>query len=674
MRARRPTGFWRQWIGLFFLGGATNVLGQNQTANEDIRWLRGRITEVSAGVELESDKEQRHVKGSSDQVNQESFYVVPAMGLALKGSIYHPNLFEFDLRGLGGVGWQENSINVPNGGTKSDAMYLLRYQLNASLLREKPYAASFFAERDHSIRDYDFFTRATVDQVSQGARVGYNDGPVPVSLSFRHVIEDVSNNSRPSSLDENTLTFSAFNERSAESRTDLSYTFDDYDRSETGAYDQTGTSHSVNLNDHTAFGRKDWMKLYSSLAYNQLDNSTTTPGRKGATDRFNQYFTDHEHLNWKHSSQLQSDYNYGYNMQDSGGTSSDGHSASAALRHQLYESLTSAFDVHSQLTSSSGSGSGFDSTRYGIGLNENYTKRMGTWGQTTLGYSGLLDHEKQDTFGQTLIIVGEPHELNDNTITFLNQPRVSVSTIQVWNPAGTILYRNLLDYLIITHGDRTEIKRTVGGQIPNNSAVKVDYTAASQSSDSYSTLANQFQLRFDFFNGLLGLYGRLNLQDNSGGSSLVLEDITDQIVGMDLNWRGFRAGAEYEVYDSNLSPYRAARLFQNFTVEPNSITTCSLDIGESWSTFPDSTRDLSVYYGIARVRVQLTTAFAVNTEGGLRFQYGEGYDQQLATARANIEYRSGKLLVQAGYEYENETYIQELRLRNYFFVRLKRTF
>jgi hypothetical protein len=72
--------------------------------------------------------------------------------------------------------------------------------------------------------------------------------------------------------------------------------------------------------------------------------------------------------------------------------------------------------------------------------------------------------------------------------------------------------------------------------------------------------------------------------------------------------------------------------------------------------------------------MQMTSALSLNTEGGLRLQYGQGYDQQLATARVNLEFKSGKLALHAGYEYEDETYIQELRLRHYFFLRLKRTF
>jgi hypothetical protein len=672
MSARRSSGSWRQWLGLCFLGGAANVMAQISLTEESVRWMRWRFTEVNTGIEMEGDREQRSVAGS--QVNRDSLYVVPTVGLGLQGSIYHPNLLQFNLNGQNGVGWQENRVDVPGGGNRSDALYLLRYQMSASLLKEKPYAATAFAEQEHTVRDYDFFTRATVDQRNLGGSVGFSDGPMPVSVSFRQVDEQVSGQARPLSLNENILTFSTYHEHSPGNRTDLSYTFDDYSRQESDAYTQTGTQHSIALNDQKTFGRGNRMKLTSSLSYQQLNSLTTPIGSGNANDRFNRYFTDHEHLNWKHTGQLQSDYNYSYNLQDSGAILSDGQAASAGLRHQLYESLSTAFDVHGQLNSSSGAGTSLSTTRYGVGLNENYTKRLGGWGRLTLGYGGLLDRERRETLGLVQFVVGETHTLNDGVITFLDQPQVSVSSIQVSDASGAVLYRELLDYLVITHGERTEIKRTVGGQIPNGGTVRVDYSVVSQPSDSYTTFANQFQVRLDFFDGLLGLYGRLNLQDNYGGQSLVLEEITDQVAGLDFTWRWLRTGAEYEVYDSNLSPYRTARLFENFTLAASPDATLGLDVGQSWSTFPQSHRTLATYHAIARTRLRLSSALTVNLEGGMRRQDGEGYDQNLATARANLEFKAGKLAMRAGYAYENETFIEELRLRHYFFFRAKRTF
>lgn len=658
----------------FCVGKATYLMAQDQAAPEEVRWLRGRITDVNAGLEIQGDRQQQTVANSGEKVKLESFYVVPTVGLGLQGSVYHPNLFDYHLNLQGGEGWQETSVNLPGGGTRSDPYSLLRYQMNASILKEKPYAASFFAEREQTTTDYDFFTRAIVDQQSLGGRAGYAEGPVPFSVSFRQSSQDISGIVHPLTLDQSTLVFAAYNERSPGHRTDLSYTLDDYSRQETDAYTQQGRNHLVSLTDVETFGPKDRLRLNSILNYNQLDTTTAPWTSADTTERFDRFFTDHEYLNWKHTEHLQSDYNYSYNLQDSGPLRTDGQAASAAVRHQLYESLSSAFDVHTQLMSSRGDGSTLDVTRYGLGLNETYTKRLDRWGRLTLGYGGLLDHEQRDTSGPSQFILGETHVLSDDVLTFLAQPRVNRLSIQVWDASGNVLYRELLDYLIIPHGERTQIQRVVGGQIPNGASVRVDYSVAPQPSDSYSTFANQFQIRLDLFQGLLGLYGHLNLQDNYGGQSLVLENITDQVVGMDVTWRFLRAGAEYEVYDSNLAPYRAARLFENLTFEANASTTLSLDAAQSWSTFPNSNTGLTSQQVIARVQLRLAPSLSVNTEGGVRFEHGYGYDQQLATARFNLQFKSGKLALQTGYEYEDQAFTGAQNLRHFFFLRAKRSF
>ena len=674
MRVRRRNGGWRQWLGLFFLGGAANVVAQNQSAQPGLRWMSLRLNEASVGLESEGNWEQRSVANLNETVTRESVYVVPTLGLDVEGSVYHPNLLQYDLKGQTGVGWQENTVDTADGGTRSDSLYLLRYQANAVLFKEKPLSASFTADKDHTTRDYDFFTRATVDRESQSGRVGYSEGPVPVSLSLTHTKEDVSGQSQPLSQDENTLFFSSYNERASGNRTDLSYTLSDYTRQETGAYIQEGTQHAVSLVDHEALGKKDRFKLNSSLQFNQLDVTTTTLGQADTTTRPSTIFTDHEYLNVKHARSLQSDYNFSYNLQDSGMVKSDGYSASGALRHQLYESLTSTIDVHGQAFSSRGAGMAIDTTTHGIGLNENYTKGLGKWARLTLGYGGLFDQEHRDTLGTTLLIVGESHTLSDSAITFLDQPQVDLFSIQVWDATGTVSYRELLDYLILPHGERTEIRRVVGGQIPEGGTVRVDYTVVSQPSDSFATVAHQFQVRLDFFDGLVGLYAQMNLQEHYAAKSLVLEDINDKVMGVDVSWRWVRAGAEYEVYDSNLSPYRSTRLFETFTFTPDPTTTLNFDMGQTWRTFGELNRGLTTYHFIARTHVRMTSALSVNVEGGIRLQQGEGYDRQLATARANLEYKFGKLAMQTGYEYEDETFLGELRRRHFFFLGAKRTF
>ena len=241
------------------------------------------------------------------------------------------------------------------------------------------------------------------------------------------------------------------------------------------------------------------------------------------------------------------------------------HAGKIALRHQLYESLTTTPDIHGTFSRSTGPDSSLDTASYGPGLDEEYAKRLGSWWAALLGNAVEYDQQHYNSQGQSQSILDEPHTLTDGVVTLLNRPLVDVSTIRVTDSAHTIVYVENLDYVVIQQGDRTQIQRVFVGTIPNGSTVLVSYSAASLPSANYQTLSDQLLIRLDLYDGLLGLYGRLRELKNYGGSSLVLENINDKVAGVDVTKRWVRAGAEYEDLDSNISPYHAARLFEDFT-------------------------------------------------------------------------------------------------------------
>jgi hypothetical protein len=647
---------------------------QRRVSVEQPRWMKLRITESSVGMESEGTFEDRTSAKSGDSSYSDSVYVVPTVGVGLRGSFVHPNLADFKFTTEDGVGWQENTSTVAGGGSRNEPMYLIRYQGDLDILKEKAYASSLFANRNHSTRTYDFFSRATVDNEQFGGRAGYSSGPVPMSVVVSQSSEDTTGLQRPTSLDDTRLAYTASNRRGDQGSTDLSYNFNDYLRRDIGFSTQRGTDHSISLYDLESLAAEDRVKLTSSLFYNNLDATFTTEDAKTTTKTPSTSFSDQESLNWKHTEDLESNYLYGYSWRESGANTSSDHNGSAGLTHQLYESLRSSFDVHAQSYSSAGGESSLDSQRYGIGLGENYTKKLGDWGKLNLGYTGLLDQEQRESLGGILMIVGEQHTLQDGVPTYLKQPLVQPGTIRVTDATGTIQYAELLDYQIIPRGDLTEIRRVVGGMIQNGSRVLVDYSAAGQPSSSYTTMGNMLSFRLGLFGEWVGLYGRLNLVNHHGGEDLILQDIHDSVAGLELNAKFARVGAEYEDFQSNLSPYTAMRLVESVNVEPTEESTLSLDLGQSWTTYPDTHREHIIYHFILRSRVRVTSYFTLNAEGGFRLEEGEGFDQTFKTARLDMDFKYSKLTFKAGYEFQDEDYLGELRQRHFFYAQARRTF
>lgn len=511
---------------------------------------------MHAGLEAEGEVEKRTLPKQNAELTRERFSVGPAFGLGLQGSVYHPNLLQFNLSAEPGVSWQQLTLSPSAGAlsAQTDEKWLLlqRYHGDMNLLQEKPYAVSVFADKEHNTRDYDFFTRATVDTQRSGGRVGYAAGPVPVSLSLTRLEEDVRSLVRPSTLTETVLSLDARNERARETGTTLSYTLEDFVRQELGIPLQQGLQQSLNVYNTESFGKNGRVKLNSSLNYNRVDETRFPLSN----------FRAQQQATVAHGKRLHSSYSYSYDQRTSGLVNSDGHQATASLQHQLYESLTSTVELRGQTLSSTAPDSSFETTRYGVGLSENYTKRLGQVGRLTLGYQVRLDQEDRQTTGQLFFIMAEPHTLTDGVMTFLNLPRVNVASVRVTDSTGTIPYHELFDYLVIGHGERTELQRVPGGTIPNGGTVLVDYTAAGQPSDSFTTLANQFQVRLDFLDGLVGVYGRLSFTDNYGGKSLILQEIADKVAGSMLTGHGAgRPGLQVRAIDVQAAIRVPGRVF-----------------------------------------------------------------------------------------------------------------
>ena len=669
VRAQNQRWHWTA-VGCFVFA-ASNLMAQQRHRNfeDEFHWFNMRITEVSLGVEVEGRNETSQLNGQTTPYRSDYIYAGPVLGLELQGSLYHPNLLQFNFKAEDGVGWQEQTVSQPVGntpaGTTSKTRFLQRYHGDLTFLKEKPYAVLLYAAKDHNFRQYDFFNQSVVDNERYGGRTGYAAGPVPFSVAYNHLEQNISSWNRSSSRKGDTLSFDARLERKQNATTTFAYKIDDYENQEFGIPLDKGNYHTANIFDMETFGKKDQVRLNSSLLYNRLEN-TRAP---------NQTLSIQEMGTVEHNKQLQSSYQYSFTDQSSGPAASTSHQAQVGLSHRLYESLTSAIDLHGNTQDSTSPGASSSTTRYGVGLSEAYTKKLGWKSRLSLGYSGRFDQEQDENTGQTLQIIDEPHPLTDGVVTYLNKPQVVIFSIQVTDSSGMTIYQPLLDYEIIPNGPLVEIRRVPGSTILNGGSILVDYQVVVQPSDRFTTLANQFSFRLDLFNNLIGLYARLNLVNNHGGETLVLQNITDKIVGTDFSWRGVRAGAEYENYDSNLAPYTAKRLFQslNFDLGRDANSTLSFNFNQAWTTHQAATEQSS-YDFISRFRTRFTAHLSWDAEGGVRLSRGPGFDQTLWVARTGLEFSRGQLALKMGYDYQYQDYLGALRQGHFFFLRARRTF
>lgn len=638
-----------------------NALAARKPPSGKPKALRLEWGEVYLLTEVQYEREGQQAGTTS--LTREQTLVDPAVGVGVSGSLYHPNLVQFQLATELGLDWKTSS-ETP-GASESNGRFLQRYHGSIDFLDQKPYAASLFGDKDMTYREYDFFSRVRVDSESYGGRAGYTAGPVPFTVSVQHYDEFQDDPVRPQNYFQDTLWLTAQNRRRIyDGQTRMNYNLTRFDRRDDGYSDLGGLTQSLSLFDTENFGWLADPRLTSLLNYNRV-SQTAQPTEK---------LLAQENLRLQHTSKLESFYEYSFDQTSAGTSEANTHDGRVGITYQRTPHLTLGGDAHGTLTEAASPGSSLDTKSYGVGANAQYSRPLASWVTLTASDGGSWDREDRNASGSEQTIIGEPHAHSDSTVTFLNQPTVNEASIQVWDTTRTTNFVNNLDYKITQVGTLTQIQRLTGGQIADGSAVAVDYTAGLQNSSSFDSLANNASFRVDFWKGLLGFYGHWDWQVYNGGEGLLLRRLDDKTVGVDSSWRWFRAGAEYEIVDSNLAPYERKRLFQSAQFQPVVGTDVSLNADQNWTDYQDNNLHQSSYGFIARCQQRLTSHLSTTIEGGVRFERGETFDRDYATCRAGLDWAVGKLTVKLTYEYNDENYLTDTQDRHYVFLRIRRDF
>lgn len=664
-----PPVRWLLACALVFTGGS--AWGQ-YPGIEEPRWLRFTIPQVSVGVETEGLVE--NIKQQGVKSTHEYFLLTPFVGGAMEGSIYHPDLMRFDVSGEGGWGWDTDTTRSPGSDiTRNEDNNLLRYNAHAHFLDEKPYNADAYVAQDHTFNNYDFFNTVTVDTFRYGGHAGWVSNPLNLEADAGYREDRTSGMSGSTEVAETYLNAIGTWKRDR-GRTSLNYRYDNFDTSSNGGQTQNSVNNSISASDTEIFGSRRQWSATTGASYSQYDYSS----------RQTETFSANENITASLNPQLDTflTANYSDTRQDT--ASSTVVQGMTGLRHRLYESLISSFDVHGNHDESSSITSSSANSRYGLGLHEDYTKKLSSWGRLSMGAGVVLDHEEHESEGEILTVVDEQHTLYLTTnplypanVAYLSNPRVLARTILVRNATSGAIAREDVDYRVMPSGLLTEVRLIQGSPIlPDGGGVLVSYQSASLYNASFEALTGSAQIRLDLFNRF-GIYGRVNWVDNNAPPNVLAETLIDLVGGMDYTWRWFRAGAEYENFDSSFNQYTAWRFFENFNFQPSEASTLGINLGQLFYSYPDG-RDETQFQFLARFNSQLVSSFSYYLEGGYSYQDVSGTQQNLGAARAGLNWTRGKLSLRVGYEYNYQLITMgspaEQRDRNYLFLHLRRTF
>lgn len=619
-------------------------------------------------LNVEATRTSFDAKSGNTSSDAQQLYVSPTVGVAWNYFLYHPDLLTYSFLLEPGYSWQQYS---GTGSSRNSESFIVNGNALATLLKLKPYATMITYNRSHEDFNYDFFNSATGDTERWGINSGYREGPVPTVVTFNRTETEVSGLNYDSTSEQMAVGIQAQNERHNGNHTDLNYQFNQYDSTSTdGVQDFTdsNTSHNLTINDTEHFSRST---LNSSLFYNHIDDNASPSDSASVSAGYD----------YEHNPQLHSFYNYFFSEYSTDGADAFTHSLSAGLRHQLYDSLSTGLSVHGSESSSDSFGSQLDQYTAGVDASANYSKKLSDWGHLSLSDNAGYNMTSQDSSGGELLVANESHTIDPSMIFFLDRPR-ETSFISLTDASGTITYVRGSDYDVIMTSDPWQIQIHSGGPhtITSGQIVKANYIIEPNPSGNYSTFNNGSQMRIDFWKGLLAIYVRYNFSDNySDSAGFVLENIRELQTGGDLNWHRVHLGVIYTDHESSLYDYQSLAFSESYTLLAAARQSASIDFRQQWSFYPGRgssipAQSVSYYSFTGRYTLRPFSGLEWNTEAGYQIQHGAGLDQNFIVARSYLSWFVGKLDFHLGYEFENQRYSTETRVRHFVFLHMRRSF
>jgi hypothetical protein len=674
----------RLLAALVMAAGSAHAVVQTVGSDDDAEYPPLTMPQLKyISLSVNADQLDSTSKSGGGGSHSEQVYMAPTVAIGWDYFLYHPNLMTFSLLAEPGYSWQQ--YNVDGSSLMQDSL-VLNGTFSGTILAMKPYSTSVNYSRSRGEYHYDFFSSATSESESWGVSSGYHQGPVPFTVSFQHSLTDNTGYSYASQTEQNHLNLLAKNERHDNNYTDLLYQFDTYDNtvgdnlsggSGITSFQSKTSTHYLTVTDLENFKNSS---LYSSLYYNHFEEDGQTSDSPGMSLNYT----------WQHTPHLRSFYDASVSDYSTDAANSVNSYGRAGVQHQLYESLTSTFDVHGSDSSSDYAGSQSGSFSMGAGVAESYTKRLGSWGNLSLSDRASYDQTHQDSAGFQSLIPNESYSVPISGLFFLKSPRVITvqNVFYVVGPTRIPLDGSPGgDYSVNTATDpwQIQIYATGPNHVPISSGtvqVEVTYLVEPNPSGDYSTFNNSAEVRLRFWHSRASVFARYLLTDNmTDMSGFILENTREFQTGADLNWKNLRLNANYDDRESSLYTYQSTTLSEGYTLFSTIRHNASLNFNQQWSTYGNpsgsgtsQSHDMEYYSFTGQYGWHLGSSLGLNCQAGYMQQSSYNADQESIVFRADFSWRMGKLDLKLGYQFENQEYIYETRGRNYVYLNMRRTF
>ena len=539
--------------------------------------------------------------------------------------IYDPRLINFSIGGTLGLSqsWQNANDNK-----NSQSGLLWGYDLFASILQEKPFSLNLFANRNQSTLSGELAGRIEVTAENRGATLFARRLYIPSTLSFRQEIQDQESQSAETvsrtTERRNVLTYEG---QRGWIDSEMNIRYELTDLTDEIIPDLSYRSHDASFYYSLDFGpelNRRWDSRIHFLTRSGVANLTN--------------LNVDESLRIDHTDRFETDYRYLLVRIDTAGGETTTHTGTFHLRHRLYDSLTTNFNLGGTFQMLPNG----ERDQYRGRLDFDYTKKLPYDGRLNIGLGGGLQFDTNRFSSTESFVPQETHTAGtpfalpmDLTNPFVVSGSIVVTKIATGPlPAGcfpppgppTLLVLGQ-DYTVQTFGDITQIVAIpCSGITPGinpGDTIAVDYGFSVSPSLSFFTIPWHLSASVDYrWIRPYFMHEQTDQKLISGQDGRFLDNQRSDTIGTELRYDGQRLRAsilgEGRNYNSHRLAYNMLRSNQFLAYSILADLTATLTGDQSFSFYSRPTRETQTFGGRVTLSYALNGALFADAFAGIR--------------------------------------------------------
>jgi len=501
---------------------------------------------------MQSQRDKINQTGQPEQKLTETRYR-ETLDLSTEFTLGHRNLV--DVNGTVSLGREDIFTNdsLQPDSVHEDTLLTL-FDVNALILGSSELPTNIYARRDQTQLNRPFAgsIEETINEEGLGTR--YQSDKISASAQYFHRdtqlkggFGDINSDVTQDSLALNTSIL-----LTPSQRFEASATLDRIDEQQGQGFNDAYDRRDGNLVHTFTFGedaRPD--ELRSSLRfYDQTGRQAQTRIRWD------------EALTLRHTDRLESRYNLTVDNLEVRGDAQQLARLEASIKHRLFDSLTSIGTIGGQHLSGP---TDFSSDNLFVSGQLDYTKLV-PYGRLDVAAGVTFDAQQNSARGSTVSIIDELYTYTDGFPIIISRRNIVPGSIIITPVAGFPVFVEGLDYRVSYFTDRVEIRGIVGGAIVNGQTLKISYDVGPEAAYDVDTTSTNFSIRYSITEGWLkggALYSTYRTVGHAvranDPSQFTFDDTNDLLLGVEYRRNELETRYEYNVHDSDLSPYTLHR-------------------------------------------------------------------------------------------------------------------